>query len=161
MIKLRNIIISSIVMSLFSGCVGSFYEKAFLSKYEFEDFSQFKGVNIFFRGQNVIFTNAPHLVNDTAKVGLYVVIVDENSQIVEVKWTTENNVNADTIKLQQLAQAFMKYEIPRLTVDKDGNVFVYLRDIERFTFVRFVNESEMLKHPRKWVNVKNNWYKPK
>jgi len=155
-------ILSTLIMLLLGSCTGYSHEKTFLSKYEFEDFSQFNGVNIFYRGQNVIIIDAPHLVNDTAKVGYYVIVFDKkNSQIIETKWTlTENNVNADTVKLQQLAQAFMKYEIPRLNVDEDGNIFAYLKDIERFTLARFLNKSEMSKYTYKnWISIKSNWYK--
>ncbi|GHU86466.1 hypothetical protein FACS1894153_3580 [Bacteroidia bacterium] len=145
-------------------CTGTSYERTFLAKYEFEDFSQFNNVSIFYRGQNVIFIDAPNLVYDTERVGVCVIILDKNNQIIETKWTlTENNVNADTVKLQQLAQIFMKYEIPRLNVDKQGNVFVYLKDFETLALARFVNESELQKRSKetKWVNVTSNWYKRK
>jgi hypothetical protein len=159
---LRNTIINSLVMLLFSSCA-VYYERAFLAKYEFEDFSQFNDVSIFYRSQNVIFINAPNLVYDTERVGVCVIILDKNNQIIKTKWTlTEDYVNADTVQLQQLAQTFMKYEIPRLNVDKQGNVFVYLADVETLALVRFVNIDELLKYPkREWVNISNNWYKPK
>ena len=159
-----KIIVSSLIMLLFGSCTGYSHEKAFLSKYKFEDFSQFNGVNIFFRGQNAILIDAPHLVNDTAKVGFYVIVLDKkNSQIAETKWAlTENNVNADTVKLQQLALAFIKYEIPRLNVDKNGNVFVYLKDFETLALVRFIDNSEFFKrYCKAYKNIKSNWYKPK
>jgi hypothetical protein len=157
------VLIASPVLYLYSECAGYFIKKAFLNKYEFEDFSQFNGASVFYRGQNVIFIDAPDLVYDTAKVELYVVVLDKKNQIIETKWMTEDNVNADTLKLQQLAQAFIKYEIPRLNVDKQGNIFVYLKDIETLAFARFVNESKFLKYPysEEWINIKSNWYKPK
>lgn len=156
-------------MSLFNSCIGQSKERAFLAKYELEDFSQFNNVHIFIRGGDrernpIIMINAPNLVNDSSRVGLYVVILDKKDyQVIEAKWTlTEYYVDADTIKLQQLAQAFMKYEIPRLDVDEQGNVFVYLKDFETLALARFVDESELLKNPRKkWTNIKGNWYKPK
>jgi hypothetical protein len=149
-------------MLLLNSCVLQ-YEKSFLDKYEFEDFSQFNDVSIFYRSQNVIFINAPNLIYDTVKVGYYVVKLDKkNSQITEAKWMMKNNVNADTVQLKQLAQTFMKYEIPRLNVDKQENVFVYLADVETLALVRFVNIDELLKYPKQeWVNISNNWYKPK
>ena len=57
----------------------------------------------------------------------------------------------------------MKYEIPRLDVDEQGNVFIYLKDVETLALVRFVNESELMKRSKetKWIKVKDNWYKPK
>ena len=74
---------------------------------------------------------------------------------------TEYDVEADTLKLQHLAQTFIMYRIPRLDVDTAGNVFVYLKDVETLALVRFIDEKEMLKDPREWVNIEDNWFKPK
>jgi len=165
----KKIIKSCLMMILLINCFGQSKEKAFIAKYEFEDFSQFNNVHIFIRGGDseknpIIMINAPNLVNDTSRVGLYVVILDKKKyQVIETKWTlTEYYVDADTVKLQQLAQAFMKYEIPHLYVDIAGNVFVYLRDVETLALVRFANKSELLKRSKetKWIKVKDNWYKP-
>ena len=154
----------------FNSCIGQSKEKAFLAKYEFEDFSQFKNVSVFIRGIDsernpIIFVDAPHLVRDTSKVGCYVVILDKkNYRIINAKWTlTKDSVNADTVKLQHLAQAFIQYKIPRLQVDEQGNVFVYLKDVETLALVRFANENELQKRNKevRWINIKPNWYKPK
>lgn len=164
------IVISRPVLYLYGECAVYFHKNAFLAKNELEDFSQFNSVSIFIRGVDreknpIIMINAPNLVNDSSKVGLYVVILDRKSyQIIETKWTlTEYHVDADTAKLQQLAQKFMQYEIPRLNVDEQGNVFVYLKDIETLALVRFTNESELQKQSKetKWINIKGNWYKPR
>jgi hypothetical protein len=147
-------------------------EKEFLDKYEYEDFSQFKGVGIFIRDLDkernpIIFVNAPHLIYDTSKVGVYGLILNkQNYKVINSKWTlTENYVNADTLKLQHLAQSFMKYNVPHLMVDTAGNVFVYLKDVETLAFVRFTNDNEMQKNNKEytWKKIKNrnNWYKPK
>ena len=113
----------------------------------------------------VIYGYAPDFINDTSRVGFYVIKLEkEHYQIAGMRWTLmENNVEADTLKLQHLAQVFMKYEIPRLDVDKDGNVFVYLKDVETLALVRFANENELQKRNKeiKWINVKPNWYKPR
>jgi hypothetical protein len=169
MSTLINITIGSLIMVLFNSCAVH-YENKFLTKYEFENFSQYNGIDMSFRGSNkdgnfVIYGYAPDLKNYTSKAGYFVITLDkQNYQAIETKWTlTENNVNADTIKLQQLAQTFMKYEIPRLNVDTAGNVFVYLANVETLAFVQFINESELLKRSKetKWIKVKNNWYKLK
>ena len=166
----KQITIICLMMFLFNSCIGQSKEKAFIAKYEFEDFSQFNNVHIFIRGGDrernpIIMINAPHLVNDTSRIGLYVVTLDKkNYQVIEAKWTlTEYAVNADTVKLQQLAQAFMNYKIPRLDVDEQGNVFVYLADVETLAMVRFANENELQKRSKetKWKNIKSNWYKSK
>ena len=153
---------------MFLSCIGQSKEKSF-SQYEFEDFSQFKNVSVFIRGGDsernpIIFVDAPHLVRDTSKVGCYVVTLDKkNYQVIKAKWMTESIVNADTLKLQQLAQTFMQYKIPRLNVDEQGNVFVYLKDVETLALARFANENELQKRNKevKWINIKHNWYKPR
>ena len=166
---LKQIVTSCLIILGFNSCIGQFEEKAFLAKYEFEDFSQFNNVSVFIRGGDsernpIIFVDAPHLVRDTSDVGCYVVIFDKkNYQIIEAKWMTEYDVEADTLKLQHLAQVFMQYRIPRLKVDEQENVFVYLKDVETLALVRFANENELQKRNKeiKWINVKPNWYKPR
>lgn len=155
-------------MLLFGSCCAQTKEKAFLSQYEFEDFLQFKDIEVFKRGgdknQQILAMFVSYLVNDNSKTGCYLVTLDKkNYQVIKAKWTTEYNVEADTVKLQQLAQTFMKYKIPRLNVDTAGNVFIYLKDVETFALARFANENEMLKRSKemKWIEVKENWYKPK
>lgn len=155
-------------MLCFTSCNEQSKVKAFLDKYEFEDFSQFNSVSVFIRGVDgennpIVMINAPHWIYDTSRVGLYVVILDKKSnQIIETKWTlTENIVDADTVKLQQLIQTFIKYRIPRLNVDTSGNVFVYLKDNETLALARFINNSEFTKYNiEAWRNIKGNWYKP-
>ena len=89
--------------------------------------------------------------------------LNNENQIINTDWNIPGNYSeADTLKLQQLAQVFMKYEISRLNVDTVGNVFIYLADFEALSLVRFVKESEMYNNPqKKWINITNNWYKPK
>ena len=167
---LKQVVVNCLIMLCFNSCIGQFKEKAFLAKYEFEDFSQFKNVSVFIRGRDsernpIVFVDAPHLVRDTSGVGCYVVILDKkNYRIINAKWTlTKDSVNADTVKLQYLAQTFMQYKIPRLQVDEQGNVFVYLKDVETLALVRFANENELQKRNKeiKWINIKHNWYKPR
>ncbi len=165
MITIRNLIIL-----LLTGCFGQSKEKSFLAKYELEDFSQFNGVEMILRGVDkhgnlCVFGYAPHLVNDSSKVGAYFITLDRESyQIIEIGFiSTEYYDNADTLQLQQLAQRFMQYEIPRLYVDEQGNVSIYLKDFETLAMVRFANENELQKRSKetKWKNIKSNWYKPK
>lgn len=165
--ELKNILISTIVL-LLGSCCEQTKERVFLDQYEFEDFSQFKYVNVFKRGgdknEQILAMFVSYLVNDISRTGCYLITLDKkNHQVIKAKWTTEYNVETDTAKLQQLAQTFMKYKIPRLNVDKAGNVFVYLANVETLAFVRFINESELQKRSKetKWIKVKNNWYKPK
>lgn len=155
-------------LSLYS-CIGQSNEKAFLDKYEFEDFSQFKNVSVFIRGQDIeknpiVMVNAPSWVNDNAKTGLYVITLDKtNYQIINTKWTlTEGRVNADTVMIQQLAQTFMQYNISGLKVDEGGNVFAYLNDAETLSLVRFndINETQKEDKKVKWIKNRHNWYRP-
>lgn len=57
----------------------------------------------------------------------------------------------------------MQYNISRLEVDEPGNVFVYLKDVEKLALVRFANENELQKRNKKenWIRIKHNWYKPR
>jgi hypothetical protein len=67
-------------------------------------------------------------------------LLDRKSyQVIQSHWMTDYDVDADTLKLQQLAQALMRYGIPRLSVDEQDNVFVYLKDVETLALARFAN----------------------
>ncbi len=67
----------------------------------------------------------------------------------------------------------MKYGIPRLSVDEQENVFVYLKDVESLALVRFANEEEVEKMrikydaiephywKRCWKKARGNWYRYK
>ena len=164
---MRKLIIFCLIMLCFNSCIGP--EKVFVAKYEFEDFSQFKNVCVFVRDVDgernpIIFVDAPHLVRDTSKEGCYGVTLNKkNYQVIKAGWAVEYDVKADTLKLQHLAQTFMQYKIPRLQVDEQGNVFVYLKDVETLALVRFANENELQKRNKeiKWINIKHNWYKPR
>jgi len=163
----KQIMINCLTMILLTGCLGQSKEKAFIAKNEFEDFSKFKGVNVFKRGedknQEIIAIFVSCLVNDNSKKECYLVTLDKkNHQVIKAKWTTEYYVDKDTLMLQQLAQIFIKYKIPRLNVDNVGNVFVYLKDVETLALARFVDENELKKRSKeiRWIEVKDNWYKP-
>ena len=45
---LKQIVINCLIMLCFNSCIEQSKEKAFLAKYEFEDFSQFKNVSSLF-----------------------------------------------------------------------------------------------------------------
>ena len=165
---LKEMVIIYLVMLLSNSCVDQSNEKAFIAKYGLEDFSQFKDTDMTFRGSDrqgnfIVFGYAPNLIN-TSEAGYYVVILDsKNYQVIETELVrAEDYANADMIKLHQLAQTFMRYEISRLNVDAQGSVFIYLENAAALALVRFANESELLKRSKemKWIKIKDNWYKP-
>lgn len=159
-----------IILLLYNSCEQHKREKEFLDKYEYEDFSQFKGVYMGIRGYDdsgkIIITGfIDFLKNDSLKFGEYTLKMDtQDYNIPYMYWIcADKEVELDTIRLKHLAQTFMKYKIPRLEVDTAGNVFVYIKDFETMAFVRFANENEMLKRSKEytWKKIKNtdNWYK--
>lgn len=167
---LRLIAINFLMILYLNGCIGQSKEKMFMVRYEFEDFTQFVGFDMIFRGTDkqgnfLIFGYGPIVKNDSSKeLCNFAVRLDKNEyHAIETKWSLSQDCGGlDTLLLQQLAQNFMKYNIPRLSIDENGNVFVYLVDFETLTMARFVNERELLKYfDQEWINIKNNWYKPK
>lgn len=159
-----------IILLLYNSCEQHKREKEFLDKYEYEDFSQFKGVNMEIRsyddsGKILIPGRIDFLKNDSLKFGYYTLKMDtQDYNIPYMHWIcADKEVELDTIRLKHLAQTFMKYKIPRMDVDTAGNVFIYLKDVETLALVRFANEDELQKRNREstWTKVKNtdNWYK--
>lgn len=157
-------------MLSFVSCYRNTKEKAFLAQYEFEDFSNFCGTSMIVRGitENkdiCIYGHISYLVNNTLKETPYYLIVDKkNYQIKKINFikNKSSSIN-DSLILQQLVFTFMEYQVPRLEVDIDGNVFVYLKDVETLGMVKFANKDELLKRSKemKWVRITENWYKPK
>jgi hypothetical protein len=146
-------------------------EKEFLDKYEHEDFSQFKGVDMYIRGYDnqsllIICGETSYLKNDSLIFCDYALKMDtQNHKIHIVYWTfLDKEKNADTIKLKNLTEIFIDYKIPRIDVDTAGNVFVYIKDRFTLSFVKFANRNELIKRSKeyRWIKIKNsdNWYKP-
>lgn len=167
---LKQIIIIFLMISLFNSCIDQSEEKVFLDKFESESFSQFNGVDMILRGVDkygnlIIFGFASQLIENSSMVISYTVVLDkDNYQVIKTELgQAEYHFNADTAKLQHLAQLFTQYKIPRLNVDTAGNVFVYLKDFETLALVKFMSESELKKWSKetKWTNVKGKWYKRK
>lgn len=78
----KNVVTTCIILSCFLSCTELSRDKAFLDKYEYADFSQFKNVSVYIRGidntgNEIVMINAPNWINDTAKVGLYVVAIEK------------------------------------------------------------------------------------
>ncbi len=141
-----------IILLLYNSCEQHRREKEFLDKYEYEDFSQFKGVNMEIRGYDdsgkiLITGRIDFLKNDSLKFGEYILKMDtQDYSIPHMHWIcVDKEVELDTIRLKHLAQTFMKYKIAGLYVDTAGNVFVYIKDFDTRTFVRFANEDELQK----------------
>lgn len=165
---LKKVAICSLILLCINSCIEQSRREAFLSKYEFEDFSEFNNVHIFIRdedsGNPIVMMNAPNLVNDTSDIGLYVLQLDKNDyHVLDSKWTYGGEeIDADISKMQQLAKVFINYKIPRLYVDEAGNVFVYLKDVESLAMIRITDSLHFPKSfNHSWVRIRGNWYIPK
>lgn len=176
MTMLKQLLSICLILLCIISCCEQHAEKKFLTQYEFEDYSLFSDVHIFIRGTDryynpIVFVSAPQLFDDS-KYGCYVVVLDKNNQqVIRAGWMGEGPIEADTLTLKKMAQCFLDYRIPRLDVDKQGNVFVYLRDVETLALVRFTDGSEIEKQnnkcdekgihywERKWKKVRGNRYR--
>ena len=163
----HNRILSIVFILSFINCENRWSdENLFISQYEFEDFSQFKGSSIFIRGVDleknpVVFINAPHLLNDTLRTGMYAVTIDKNSHnVIMSKWLTNYFNQADTLKLQKLAQKFISYKISGLIVDTNENTFVYLENIQHLSLAKIIKDTNTqdLCKGKRWVKLKKYWY---
>lgn len=165
---LKRIIKCIAVIFVFSSCIGELSNNKFIDLYGSDDFSQFKNVTVFIRGTDshnnpIVFVDAPHLVYTRSDVGCYVVILDKsNNQVIETKWMAPYPVEADTLMLQGLAQAFIKYNIPRLSVDSIGNVSIYLKTADKPDLVRFANGSASQQQYKgiMWIKMERGWSRP-
>lgn len=160
-------ILTGIIMIIFNSCLMQ-HRRNFIKEYEFEDFSQFSGVDMAIRGKNqqgniIIYGYAPHLINDSLNAGYFILTLNkENNQIIDTELTVEGEYNnADTSSLHSLAKIFLNYKIPRINVEKNGNVRIYLMDTETLALIRFTDLTLRTKNLKDWVSVKGNWFRPK
>jgi hypothetical protein len=165
-----------LVLLLCNRCHKQSRENTFLAKYEFEDFSSFKDLGVFKRGESedgrLIMIDVPYITNDSLFTGLYLVRLGINdNRIVEAEWVTKHKNSVDTLTLQQVAQSFVKYEISGLEFDGQGNVFIYLDNFEELSLIRFDNDTEVERMKaryddqhdweRYWKRIRGNWYRSK
>lgn len=138
-------------------------EKKFIEKHGHENFSEFKGCNLFYRGTN-------H--EEGVFIAGFVPIQQGNYDTIcfinlSIKDSTYNLVhdsiyqNIDTIFIISLGEKFLDFEISELQVDTIGNVSVSICE-DKTTLFMFVNEEELLKRSKeqKWKQIEKNWYKP-
>lgn len=142
----------------------------FLDKYATEDFSEFTNTTIFIRDVDenrnpIIFIDPPAQFNCDG-LGVYVVTLEKDSNIVlSTDWTlgkyNSDAANVDTLQLQNMAQKFMQLKIRRLTVDNDGNVYVFFQNPETLSIVRVVNNSQFQTIYDEDLDViSGRWYQP-
>jgi hypothetical protein len=156
-------------MLLLLGCCDSSEDMKFLTKHEYDHFTQFKGTYMFYRGQNkeqysLVVLLAPSRQNHFDEICFfYIYFKDTNNFNFFCNNLGNNNVCCDTNYIIGLTSKFLSYKISELEVDTIGNVRIDWYDYPELELVRFVNEEEMLKRSKetKWIKVKDNWYKPK
>ena len=139
---------------------------SFASQYEFYDFSEFKGISVILRGvdsaDNYIVFGSISTSYDTPSVPFDIVLEKKTMQLIRIK-TIYDKCCIDTFEIQQLAQKFLAFDIRRLDVDLNNNVFVFFDEPETLTMVKFINDEELLERSSEmqWKKIKGKWYSPK
>jgi hypothetical protein len=167
--SLIAIIAILLMCSLSQRCSQQRKEKNFLDKYEHEDFSQFKGTYLLYRGidtnGNYIVCIDAYLKSDFSEYRSGTILLDTSKyEMVYMHWLlrADDTNLIDTSRFENLAKKFINYKIPYMRVDTSGNAYIYLNPDE-LSFVKFVNENEVLIRSKEytWKKIKNrdNWYK--
>ena len=140
-------------------------EQVFFEKFEYEDFSKFKGCHLFYRGKDK---------EEGAFIAGFVPTRQENIDticFINVFIREKNNYklfhdsiykNVDSVYIYSLTESFLAFQVSELQVDTIGNVFIALCK-DKTTLFMFVNEEELKKRSKetKWEKIGGNWYKPK
>jgi hypothetical protein len=135
----------------------------FVKKYRDEDFSKFKNIGLAIRsyGRNGITI----YISDELDKGLrkYPYMITFYGDAESVKNTSCRSVKDscafDTVKLNRLALNFLKYDISKLMVDEDNNVFIGIGSSERMNLVRFSDKKFIeAEYKKDWQQVNDYWY---
>lgn len=140
-------------------------EQVFIEKFEYEDFSKFRGCNLFYRGMDkkegaLIAGFVPTRQEDNDTTCFINVFIKEKDNYRLVHDSIYKNV--DTVFIYSLIEDFLAFQVYELQVDTTGNVFIALCE-DKTTLFMFVNEEELQKRSKetKWEKIGGNWYKPK
>lgn len=164
---LKDILISLFFLYLFVQtydiCFDYYKKISFISQYESDDFSRFRGVSMMLRGtdsaDNYVIYGEKELYHNVCSIP-FTIVVDQRTLLI-VNLDSSQKERLDSIEFQQLIYSFFKYDIPRIDVDLNDNVYIYIKDFETLAMVRFTNGIEFTHEAteREWKKIKGNWYK--
>jgi hypothetical protein len=141
-------------------------EQRFLEKYGNEDFSDYKGVTLFYRGidedgRKKVAGFVP-IQQGTCNSCFINAFVSNNSDCKLLYDTILFGEVLDTAFVQNKLTRFLEFEISELRVDTCGNVAIAFNE-DYLELYMFVDENEVQRRSKeiKWKKVVGNWYKPK
>ena len=134
---LKDILISLFFLYLFVQtydiCFDYYKKISFISQYESDDFSRFRGVSMMLRGtdsaDNYVIYGEKELYHNVCSVP-FTIVVDQRTLLI-VNLDSSQKERLDSIEFQQLIYSFFKYDIPRIDVDLNDNVYIYTLKILR------------------------------
>lgn len=158
------------IILLLTGCRNYVEEKKFLSKHELDDYSDFFEVNMIYRGVTknndlcVFGWYKSHIKTESLKDISYIMTIDSMSYCVnDIEFMRVNSyTKEDSVRLAQLSKKFLSYKIARIEMDENGNLYVYLKNFEKYSLVKFANDIEFKKNRKSngWKKIADSWYVP-
>ena len=141
-------------------------EQKFLEKYGNEDFSDYKGSTLFYRGIDEdgrkMVAGFVSTQQGTCNSCFINAFVSNNSNCKLLYDTILFGEVLDTAFVQNKVTRFLEFEISELRVDTCGNVAIAFSE-DYLELYMFVDENEVQRRSKevKWKKVVGNWYKPK
>lgn len=140
-----------------SGCL------QFIKKHNHKDFSKFKNTGLAIRSygrEGITIYISDDLDKGLRKYPYMIIFYGKGKGIKSTGCNSSKDSCAfDTVKLNRLASDFLNFEISKLAVDDDNNVYIGVGSGERYNLVRF-SDKKFVKDEYKtdcW-QVVDNWY---
>jgi hypothetical protein len=150
----------------FGGCNFDNYRYSclqFIKKHNHEDFSKFKNIGLAIRSygrDGITIYISDDLDKGVRKYPYMIIFHGKGKGIKNTSCnSSKDSCTFDTVKLNRLASDFLSYEISKLAVDDDNNVFIGVGSGERFNLVRFSDQKFVKdEYKTEWWQVVDNWY---
>lgn len=136
----------------------------FVQKYRDTDFSVFKGMYLFVRGFDhdkdpvVMIVPRDMAINDTNCFGSFVVIVDDDKVKQSKRLVMSDSCPIDEDKLRNCAVLFCKFNINKMEVDSNLNVYIGEQYDKDFNIVKTTDNKLVAEKYKGWDSLGQGWY---
>jgi len=140
----------------------------FIDRYADEDFSNMLGLDVFVRSYpnayNDVYAVFVNDMENAPKEGPFIVEFDAETK--EIRSTSsklvENKSAIDEARLKNAAMRFMDYGVQRLSIQKNGNAFIWIDNSSGTAdFVKLGDGNSIEDLEGRWIKSTGRWYRRK
>jgi hypothetical protein len=139
--------------------------KAFIEKYEKENFDAFINTSVFVRSKDKdgdIMVFVGDLEKEECGAPFIVTVYQESKKVKSTsRHLLKDTCEVDEERMIKLALKYREYGIGFLKVYENRNAFFNVVEAERPTLIRFSDMKYKTEEYKDWKQVKGNWYEKK